>query len=145
MTRTCQPEDSPWRTWASSPMFRLCRLARRPEGGKRFFVMRLHSGTGLSTRCGHQLELRGMLPRQEGEAKEVGVLLGKQIKLPVRLLLVRVWEEVAQQRRKRIGEAAQDHGRQPCEEVLYLAGWTIVVTHVPRARQRLPQALVLLR
>jgi IS4 transposase len=35
--------------------------------------------------------------------------------------------------------------RQPCEEVLYLAGWTLVVTNVPRARLSLPEALVLLR
>jgi Transposase DDE domain len=126
-------------------LWRLCRLASRREGGKRFFVMRLHYGTGLSTRSGHQIELRGILPQQEGEAKEVGVLLGKQTKLPVRLIMVRVSEEVAEQRRKRIGEAAQDHGREPCEEVLYLAGWTIVVTNVPRARLSLPEALVLLR
>ncbi len=33
-------------------------------------------------------------------------------------------------------------GREPCEEVLYLASWTIVVTNVPRARQRIPEALV---
>jgi alkanesulfonate monooxygenase SsuD/methylene tetrahydromethanopterin reductase-like flavin-dependent oxidoreductase (luciferase family) len=59
--------------------------------------------------------------------------------------MVRVSEEVAQQRRKRIREAAQDHGREPSEEVLYLAGWTIVVTNVPRARLSLPEALVLLR
>ncbi len=126
-------------------LWRLCRLARRREGGKRFFVMRLQYGTGLYTRSGHQIELRGILPQQEGEAKEVGVLLGKQAKLPVRLLMVRVSEEVAEQRRKRIREAAQDQGRQPSEDVLYLAGWTLVVTHVPRARLSLPEALVLLR
>ncbi len=107
--------------------------------------MRLQHGTGLSTRSGHQIELRGILPQQEGEAKEVGVLVGKQAKLPVRLIMVRVSEEVAQQRRKRIREAARDHGREPSEEVLYLAGWTIVVTNVPRARLSLPEALVLLR
>jgi len=126
-------------------LWRLCRLARHRAGGKRFFVMRLQHGTGLSTRSGHQIELRGILPQQEGEAKEVGVLVGKQAKLPVRLIMVRVSEEVAQQRRKRIREAARDHGREPSEEVLYLAGWTIVVTNVPRARLSLPEALVLLR
>ncbi len=72
-------------------MLRLCRLAQRREGGKRFFVMRLQYGTGLYTRSGHQLELRGLLPQQEGEARELGVLLGKQARLPVRLILVRVW------------------------------------------------------
>ncbi len=87
-------------------MFRLCRLARRREGGKRFFVMRLQYGTGLYTRRGHQLELRGILPQEEGEAKEIGVFLGKQARLPVRLIMVRVSQEVATQCRQRIREAA---------------------------------------
>jgi hypothetical protein len=68
--------------------------------------------------------------------------VGKQAKLPVRLIMVRVSEEVAQQRGTRIRETAQDHGGEPCEEVLYLAGWTIVVTNVPRVRLSLPEALV---
>jgi hypothetical protein len=124
---------------------RLRRLAQRREGGKRFFVMRLQFGTGLFIRSGHQLELRGILPQREGEAKEMGVLLGKQAQLPVRLIMVRVSEKVAKQRRERIRETAQDQGREPSAEVLYLAGWTIVVTNVPRARLSLPEALVLLR
>ena len=67
----------------------------------------------------HQIDLRGILPQEEGEAREMGVLLGQQAKLPVRLLMVRVSEDVAQQRRKRIREAAQDQGRQPSQDVLY--------------------------
>ena len=126
-------------------MGRLARLAKPEDRGKRFFVMRLQYGTGLYTRCGHQLELRGILPQQEGEARELGVLVGKQTKLPVRLLMVRVPEEVAKQRREHIREVAQAHGREPSAEVLYLAGWTLVVTNVPRARLSLPEALVLLR
>ena len=117
-------------------------MAKPPEGGKRFFVMRLQYGTGLYTRSGHQLEVRGILPQEEGEAKEMGVLVGKQAQLPVRLIMVRVSEEVAKQRRKRIREAAQAQGREPSEEVLYLAGWTLVVTNVARARLSLPEALV---
>jgi hypothetical protein len=124
---------------------RLCRLARRPGGGKRFFVMRLQWGTRLSTRRGHQIDLRGVVPRREGEAVELGVLVGKQARLPVRLILVRVSEEVAEQRRKRLRETAQDHGHQANPEVLYLAGWTIVVTNVPRARLSISEGLVLLR
>ena len=124
---------------------RLRHLARRRKGGKRFFVMRLQYGTGLYTRSGHQIELRGILPWQEGEAREMGVLLGKQAQLPVRLLMVRVSDAVAKQRRERIRETAQDHGREPSEEVLYLAGWTLVVTNVLRARLSLPEAMVLLR
>ena len=70
---------------------------------------------------------------------------GKQARLPVRLIPVRVSEEVAEQRRKRLREAARAHGREANAEVLYLAGWTIVVTNVPRARLSIPEALVLLR
>src|SRR5437899_1772701 len=98
-----------WRRW---------RLAHRREGGKRFCVMRLQYGTGLYTRSGHQLELRGLLPQQEGEARELGVLLGKQARLPVRLILVRVSEEVGQQRRQRIREAAQAQRPEPPTRVL---------------------------
>ncbi len=107
--------------------------------------MRLQWGTRLSTRSGHHIDLRGILPQREGQAVEQGVLLGKQARLPVRLILVRVSEEVAEQRRKRLRETAQDHGREASPEVLYLAGWTIVVTNVPRARLSIPDALVLLR
>lgn len=124
---------------------RLRRLAQPTQGSKRFFVMRWQYGTALCTRSGHQIELRGVLPQREAEAKEMGVLLGKQAKLPVRLIMVRVSEEVAEQRRKRIRERAQDHGTKPSEDLLYLAGWTIVVTNVARARLSLPEALVLLR
>jgi hypothetical protein len=124
---------------------RLAGLAQRTEGGKRFFGMRWQYGTGLFTRSGHQIELRGVLPQREGEAKEMGVLLGKQARLPVRLIMIRVSEKVAEQRRKRIRERAQDHSTKPSEELLYLAGWTIVVSNVPRARLSLPEALVLLR
>jgi DDE family transposase len=73
------------------------------------------------------------------------VLLGKQARLPVRPLMVRVGEEVAQQRREHIREVAQAHGREPSEKVLSLAGWTLVVTNVARGRLSLPEALVLLR
>ena len=45
----------------------------------------------------------------------------------------------------RIRQHAQDQGRQPDEEVLYLAGWTIVLTNVPRRRLSAEQVLVILR
>ena len=124
---------------------RLGRLAKPRAGGKRFFVMRLQWGTRLSTRSGHQIDLRGIVPRREGEAVELGVLVGKQARLPVRLILVRVSEEVAEQRRKRLRETAHEHGREAHPDVLYLAGWTIVVTNVPRARLSIAEGLVLLR
>jgi hypothetical protein len=112
---------------------------------KRYFVSRYQAKTALQTRGGHRIELRGILPQQEGQVVEVGALLGQAGRLPVRVLMLRVSKEVADERRARIREAAQAHGRPPDEEVLFLADWTIVLTNVPRRRLSTEQVLVILR
>ena len=113
-------------------LWRRQQLQERRDGHKRYYLLRLPIGTRLYTRTRHQLELRGIVPQQEGAAVELGVLVGKQARVPARLILQRVPQEVAEQRRKRIREEAHDDGHEPSEEALYLAGWTIVVSKVPR-------------
>lgn len=125
-------------------LWRLQQLSQRRDGHKRYYLLRLPVGTRLYTRTGHQLELRGIVPQQEGAAVELGVLVGKQARVPARLILQRVPQEVAEQRRKRIREEAHDHGYEPSEEALYLAGWTIVVSNVPRRLLSLEESLVVL-
>ena len=125
-------------------LWRLQRLSQRRDGRKRYYLLRLPVGTRLYTRAGHQLELRGIVPQQEGAVVELGVLVGKQARVPARLILQRVPKEVAEQRRKRIREEAHDHGYEPSEEALYLAGWTIVVSNVPRRLLSLEECLVVL-
>ena len=125
-------------------LWRLQQLSQRRAGRKRYYLLRLPVGTRLYTRAGHQLELRGIVPQQEGAAVELGVLVGKQARVPTRLILQRVPKEVAEQRRKRIREEAHDHGYEPSEEALYLAGWTIVVSNVPRRLLSLEECLVVL-
>ena len=41
-------------------------------GVKRSFVSRYQAKTVLQTRGGHRIELRGILPQQEGQVVEVG-------------------------------------------------------------------------
>lgn len=123
---------------------RLQRLAHPAEGGKRFFVMRYKQGTVLQTRRGHHLELAGVLPQQPGECRELGVLLGKEQRLPVRLILLRVPEEVAEQRREQARKLAREHGREVSEQSVYLAQWTMVVTNVPSRLLSWQEVLVLL-
>lgn len=125
-------------------LWRLQQLSQRRDGHKRYYLLRLPMGTRLYTRRGHQLELRGIVPQQEGAAVELGVLVGKQARVPARLILQRVPKEVAEQRRQRIREEAHDHGYEPSEEALYLAGWTIVVSNVPRRLLSLQECLVVL-
>lgn len=49
------------------------------------------------------------------------------------------------ERQERIRQAAKRHSHEVSEEALYLAGWTIVLTNLPRTRADYAQVLVLLR
>jgi len=128
---------------------RLAQVAGRAAGRrgrrKRYFVSRYQTKTALLTRRGHRIELRGVLPQQEGQRVEFGALVGAAGRLPVRVIIERVPKEVAEERRAHIREIAQAHGRQPDAEVLYLADWTIVLTNVPRRRLSIEQVFVILR
>ncbi len=123
---------------------RLREWHQRQAGQRRYYLMRLPVGTGLYTRRGHRLLLPGVLPQQEGAVLELGVLVGRQARVPTRLIIQRVPQEVAEQRRARLQQEARDRGRVPSEEALYLAGWLIVVTNVPRRLLSLAEVLVVL-
>jgi DDE family transposase len=123
---------------------RLLCFCRRPGEAKRFVVTRYKVGTRMYTRSGHQVVLEGILPQQVGEVREMGVVLGKDRRMAVRLIMQRVDEEVAEQRRQRIREEAADHGREASEQALLLAGWSIVLTNVARSHLSAQEVLVLL-
>ena len=131
--------------------FGVQRLTTIAHGGpdqpgiKRYFVSRYQPKTVLQTRRGHRIALAGVLPQQVGQVLEMGALLGQAGRLAVRVIMLRVPKEVADQRRAHIREVAQAHGRTPDEEVLWLAEWTIVLTNVPQRRLTTEQVLVLLR
>ena len=124
---------------------RLAQVAGRQGQRKRYFVSRYQTKTALLTRSGHRIELRGVLPQQEGQRVEFGALVGAAGRLLVRVITERVPKEVADERRAHIREIAQAHGRQPDEEVLFLADWTIVLTNVPRRRLSMEQVFIILR
>jgi hypothetical protein len=89
--------------------------------------------------------LEEILPQAVGERRECLALLGKKQRLPVRLLLERVPPEVAAQRRERVRQAAQDQGREPDAQTLWLCDWTMLVTNVPCRLLSFDEALVLIR
>ncbi len=124
---------------------RLAQVAGRGGRRKRYVVSRYQPKTALLTRSGHRIEWRGVLPQQVGQRVEFGALVGAAGRLPMRVIIERVPKEVADERRARIREIAQAHGRTPDEEVLYLADWTIVLTNVPRRWLSTEQVLVILR
>src|SRR5260370_19156917 len=102
---------------------RLCSIARYKNSGgrkdgKRYFVSRLQPHTNLYNRRGHLLNLKGILTQQVGQVCEMGALLGHKNGVPVRLILLRVSTEVAEERQARIIEKAKDNGNEPSEEIL---------------------------
>ncbi len=128
--------------------FSLTRLATMAhgQGGKRFFVTRWQPPTNLYTRSGHRIELRGLLPQVVGQVRDLGVIVGRRNPVAVRLILVRVPEEVAKERQERLRQSVKDkHGREPSAEMLYLANWLILLTNLPRRRAECFQVIVLLR
>src|SRR5947207_9243406 len=124
--------------------FDLCQIARRRRGGG-YSLTRLHAGTALFTPQGKPLNLRTVLPQRVGQLKELPVLVGARERLPMRLLLVRVPKEVADERREDLLRDAQRRQQTISPETLWLADWTILITDVPAKRLRFEEALVLLR
>lgn len=73
------------------------------------------------------------------------VVVGSKQKLRARLLVVRVPQEVADQRRRRIRAAARDKGQMPSAAALALAEWTLLLTNIPSALLSLSEALVVMK
>ncbi|MDQ6661788.1 MAG: IS4 family transposase [Chloroflexota bacterium] len=111
----------------------------------RFWVERLKSRASLSDAQGKRIQLAHVLPRRIGQAKEMKVWVGAKVRQPARLLMLRVPDEVAEQRRTHLREKAADQGREVSEQRLAEAKWTMLITNVPAKRLSFADALVLLR
>jgi hypothetical protein len=111
---------------------------------RRYFLTRWPPRLIVQTRSGHRIDLRAVAPRQVGERLEMGVILPTAGNLPVRLLMERVPEEVAEQRRERLRREAQEKRRAVSEESLFWCAWTIVLTNVPRRLLSFDEVFVLL-
>jgi hypothetical protein len=123
---------------------RLCLIARGKKK-KRYFVTRLQPHTNLYTRSGHKLDILGILPQKVGQVREIGAVLGKKNGLPIRLIIVKVPEDIAKARQDRIIQNAEKHGNTPSEEVLRMTHWTIVISNLAKKRANCLEILVLLR
>ena len=123
---------------------RFFRIAKG-KSRKRYFVSRLQPHTNLSNRRGYKIELDVILPKKIGQVRDIGAVLGQKNGVSVRVIMLRVPKEVAEERQERIRRKAQKNGNIPSEEVLEMAHWTIVVTNIPRKRADYSEILVLLR
>lgn len=110
-----------------------------------YVLSRFNTQTGLYDQQGKELKLLEMLQKQGGKSLECTVLIGRQQRVEGRLLAVPVPQEVADQRRRRLKEAAQRKGRAVSARTLALANWTILITTAPSELLGIEEALILLR
>ncbi len=139
------PETEPVGSLALSDLgyFSLKELRQRHDEGK-YFLTRYKVGTQLYTADGQPLDLVFWLSNEVHTVGELSVLVGKEERLPARLIAFRVPQEVADQRRRQLKEYARKKGTTPTKERLFLAGWTILLTNVPAEMLSPEEALVLM-
>ena len=120
----------------------LAQLSAR--GGS--WLSRIAPATLVRTTTTPRQAISALLAAQPARVQQldVPVWLGAQ-QLAARLIAVRVPQEVADQRRRRLRETAQRKGRAPSPASMALAGWTVLVTNVPAALLSVAEALVLAR
>jgi hypothetical protein len=102
---------------------------------KGFWISRLAFGTEILTPEGRPIARIEDLFGPSGRVVDRPILVGKQAKLPCRIVIWRVPQEVADRRRQKLIATAREKGnRPPSRARLAWCDWTIFVTNVPGDR-----------
>lgn len=110
------------------------------------FLSRLQFGTKVMRRDGEMVDLLPWLAKQPGPFVDQPILLGKEQRLPCRLIAWRLPEEQANRRRQKLRqETMSKRGQEPTADRLAWCDWTILVTSVPVEMLTPAEAVVLYR
>jgi len=94
-----------------------------------YFLSRYHHGTDLVDAHGNKIDLLAAL--EKTPLLDTGLYLGKQARVPVRLVAIPVPDKVANERRRKLlKNKNRDRRLNPTKEQLALCGWEIFVTNV---------------
>jgi Transposase DDE domain len=112
-----------------------------------FFLSRLQAQTTVFTADGERWDDLAALVTQHdtGAVIDLPITLGVRHRLNARLIAVRVPQEVADQRRRRLRAEAARRGQTVSASRLALAAWTIFITNAPAARLAGAAVLVVAR
>jgi hypothetical protein len=110
------------------------------------FLSRLQFGTTVMRRDGEAVDVLSWLGNQPGPLVDQLILLGKEQRLPCRLIAWRLPEEQANRRRQKLRqEALSKRGQEPSVARMAWCDWTILVTSVGSEQLSAPEAVVLYR
>jgi hypothetical protein len=110
-----------------------------------YWLTRIQAGTLLWDAEGTLWDLASFLRAQNASEVDIPIRLGKQERLPCRLLARRVPPDAVAARRRRLHKDAKRRGQHVSQKRLALADWTFFATNVPKENLSLPEAFVLLR
>lgn len=108
-----------------------------------YWLSRVRAGTVVLDEQGKEWELLGLLEAQGADRVDIPIGLSRLHRLPCRLLGMRVPQQVAAQRRRKLRAEAKRKGQTPSKARLALADWTIYATNAPGELLSLEEALVL--
>lgn len=149
----CQPDQrfEGHLAYAARGALLLCDLGyfvlaslRDIAAGGAFFVSR------LETRCllydpetQEQLDLLDHLRQLQDDQEELSLLVGKDAKLPCRVLIVRLPPDVVAERRRKAKANARRKGRTLSAKKLAWLAWNVYITNVPATMLTLHQAVLI--
>lgn len=111
-----------------------------------YFLSRLQFGTSVLLPEIGAVELLPWLQCQPGPFVDRPILLGKEQRLPCRLIAWRLPKEQANRRRQKLRrESVSKYGKEPSAERLAWCDWTILVTNVPIEAMTPEEAAILYR
>lgn len=105
---------------------------RRIIGKPAYFLSRYHHKTDLFYADGNKIDLLALLKKTH--SLDMWVRLGKEARIPVRLICIPVPEDVANERRRKLyNNKKRDRRLNPSKEQIALCGWAIFITNVPES------------
>jgi hypothetical protein len=98
-----------------------------------YFLSRLKIGITLCLPDGESFQLEDHVKKVKGNTSEVSVMMTHQAgeKIPVRLICLRVPQQVADERRRKEKKKAKKKRQNISEAKLRLLGWNFFITNVP--------------
>jgi len=124
--------------------FSLKDFSKMNEDGV-YWLSRLKALCKGYTLDGKRWELPNLLEKYCPDMMDMQVLLGIKEPVPCRILAIRVPDDVANERRRKMNETARDKGTTLSERVLKLANWTVICTNMPSELLTLEECFALMR
>ncbi len=108
-----------------------------------YWLSRVEARTVIFDQQDTRWSIVQLLQAQTSVRVDLPIEVGVAARVPARLLAVRVPQEVADQRRRKLRVEAQRKQKPPSATSLALADWTVFMTNVPEALLTVDEALVL--